>query len=30
MRAYQLLGQVGGGWALEFDFQGPTPFHFPT
>jgi hypothetical protein len=25
MRAYPLLGQVGGGWALEFEsFLGPV------
>jgi hypothetical protein len=28
MRAYQLLGQVGGGWALEFEsFLGPVKWH---
>jgi hypothetical protein len=28
MRAYPLLGQVGGGWALEFEsFWGPVKWH---
>jgi hypothetical protein len=28
MCAYPLLGQVGGGWALEFDsFLGPVKWH---
>ncbi len=28
MRAYPLGGQVGGGWALEFEsFQGPVKWH---
>jgi hypothetical protein len=28
MRAYPLLGQVGGGWALEFSsFLGPVKWH---
>jgi hypothetical protein len=28
MRAYQLRGEVGGGWALEFEsFLGPVKFH---
>ncbi len=28
MRAYPLLGQVGGGWALEFEsFLGPVKWH---
>ncbi len=28
MRAYLLLGQVGGGWALEFEsFLGPVKWH---
>jgi hypothetical protein len=28
MRAYPLQGEVGGGWALEFEsFLGPTKWH---
>ena len=28
MRAYQLRGKVGGGWALEFlSFLGPVKWH---
>jgi hypothetical protein len=28
MRAYPLQGQVGGGWALEFEsFLGPVKWH---
>jgi hypothetical protein len=28
MRAYPLLGQMGGGWALEFkSFWGPVKWH---
>jgi hypothetical protein len=28
MRAYPLLGEVGGGWALEFEsFLGPVKWH---
>jgi hypothetical protein len=28
MRAYPLRGQVGGGWALEFErFLGPVKWH---
>jgi hypothetical protein len=28
MRAYTLLGQVGGGWALEFESSlGPVKWH---
>ena len=30
MRAYPLQGQVGGGWALEFEsFLGPVKWHEP-
>ena len=27
MCAYPLLGQMGGGWALEFEFLGPVKWH---
>jgi hypothetical protein len=28
MRAYPLLGEVGGGWALKFEsFLGPVKWH---
>ncbi len=28
MRAYPLLGQLGGGWAVEFEsFLGPVKWH---
>jgi hypothetical protein len=31
MRAYPLRGEVGGGWALEFEsFLGPVKLHLPV